>query len=223
MRILCVEDEVKLANSLARGLKAEGYVVDNAYASDQALLMSQSNEYDLVLLDWMIPGPTDGPGLVSKWRQNGLHMPVLMLTARGSIGDRVEGLDAGADDYLAKPFAFDELLARIRALLRRPNQTGGSDMLTAGPITLDIRRKLATVDAAEIQLTAKEYQLLEALIRHAGEVMSKERLLVNVWSDEDRVQHNTVETFIGHLRRKLQPNDNLLKTVRGHGYMIETR
>jgi DNA-binding response OmpR family regulator len=153
------------------------------------------------------------------WREQGDQTPILMLTAKTTIGDRVSGLDSGADDYLPKPFSFDELLARVRALLRRPKAHAGNT-LVSGPLSLDIASKIVRLDDTVIHITAKEFQLLEYLLRHAGEVVSKERLLTHIWSDEDRVQENTVETFIGHLRKKLKPHDGLIVTVRGYGYRL---
>lgn len=219
MRILIVEDEPKIANSLKRGLEAEGYVTDHAIDGDHAEVLAASAEYDLIVLDWMIPGRHDGPALIELWRGAGDQTPILMLTARGSIGDRVSGLDSGADDYLPKPFSFDELLARVRALLRRPKAHTGN-ILRHGPLALDIAAKTVMVDDRAVAVTAKEFQLLEYLIRHSGETISKERLLNHVWSDESRVQENTVETFIGHLRKKLRPYDSLIATVRGYGYRL---
>lgn len=219
MRILVVEDEPKINASLRRGLEAEGYIVDAAFDGDQAELLCTANGYDLVVLDWMIPGQHDGPGLIEQWRSQGDQTPILMLTAKATIGDRVNGLDIGADDYLPKPFSFDELLARVRALLRRPKAHSGNALL-AGPLGLNVVTKIVTVNKKPIHITAKEFQLLEYLIRHTGEVISKERLLTHVWSDEDRVQENTVETFIGHLRRKIGPYSNIIATVRGYGYRL---
>lgn len=219
MRLLVVEDEPKINASLRRGLEAEGYVVDTALDGDHAEVLADATEYDLVVLDWMIPGEHDGPGLIKAWREAGKQMPILLLTAKTTIGDRVSGLDAGADDYLPKPFSFDELLARVRALLRRPKAHSGNT-LKVDDLELDIVAKSVRLQGATIHATAKEFQLLEYLIRHAGEVVSKERLLTHVWSDEDRVQENTVETFIGHLRRKLKPRDDLIVTVRGYGYKL---
>lgn len=217
MRILVVEDEVKIANSLVKGLQAEGYIVDAAYDADEAATLADANTYDLILLDWMIPGRTDGPGLIRQWHSEHKHMPILMLTARTAIGDRVEGLDAGADDYLPKPFAFDELLARVRALLRRPQTTAGT-MLAAGNLQLDTVAKTVRVADEEVHLTAKEFQLLVYLLLHKGEVLSKDQLLDHVWADEERVQHNTVETFIANVRKKI--GNDIIHTVRGYGYKI---
>ena len=219
MRILVIEDEVKLALSLQRGLSAEGYVVDVTYDADQADVLVGSTEYDAIVIDWMIPGKHDGPELIKKWRQESLQSPILLLTARATIGDKVGGLDAGADDYLSKPFSFDELLARVRALLRRPKKHSGNK-IKVGNLTLDVISKSIMVEDNLIHITAKEFQLLEYLMRHSGEVLSKERLLSHVWADEDRVQHNTVETFIAHLRKKLGKSGNLIETVRGYGYII---
>jgi two-component system, OmpR family, response regulator len=217
MRLLIVEDEVKIANSLEKGLSAEGYVVDVARDADMAETLADATAYDAILLDWMIPGAHDGPGLVRTWRENGMHAPVLMLTARTTIGDRVQGLDAGADDYLPKPFSFDELLARVRALLRRP-KAGTGTVLVGGPLRLDVAAKEATVHEEAVHLTAKEFQLLEYLLRHKGEVVSKDQLLDHIWADEARVQHNTVETFVANVRKKI--GEDVIVTMRGHGYKI---
>lgn len=220
MRILVVEDEVKIARSLEKGLVSEGYVVDIAYDGDTAETLVEAGNYDLVLLDWMIPGRHDGPGLVHLWRSKGEQAPILMLTARTTIGDRVEGLDAGADDYLPKPFSFDELLARVRALLRRPKEHGGN-ILESGMLVLDVVSKTVAVKGEAVHLTAKEFQLLEYLLRHKGEVVSKDQLLDHVWDDEERVQHNTVETFIANVRKKVGSGDSIIQTVRGYGYKVD--
>ena len=219
MKILVVEDETKIATSLQRGLQSEGYVVDVAKDGDEAETLAAATAYDLVLLDWMIPGRHDGPGLIKLWHDNKQHMPILMLSARGTIGDRVQGLDTGADDYLPKPFSFDELLARIRALLRRPANGAGTSY-TIGDVTLNSISKTVTKDGQPVHLTAKEFQLLEYLAARRGEVLSKDQLLDHVWSDDSRVQHNTVETFIANLRKKIDKpgGENIVKTVRGFGY-----
>lgn len=219
MKILVVEDEVKIATSLQRGLQAEGYVVDIAEDGDAAETLTSAGAYDLVLLDWMIPGKYDGPGLIRYWHEKKQHMPILMLTARGTIGDRVTGLDTGADDYLPKPFSFDELLARIRALLRRP-AAGTGTTYTIGDVKLNSISKTVTKDGKPLHLTAKEFQLLEYLAARRGEVLSKDQLLDHVWADDSRVQHNTVETFIANLRKKIDKpgGENIVKTVRGFGY-----
>jgi two-component system, OmpR family, response regulator len=217
MKLLVVEDEVKIANSLEKGLTAEGYIIDIANDGDAAETLVDANGYDAILLDWMIPGRHDGPGLVRLWREQGMQSPILMLTARTTIGDRVQGLDAGADDYLSKPFSFDELLARVRALLRRPKANTGN-VFESGPLALDIVSKEASIHDRLVHLTAKEFQLLEYLLRHKGEVISKDQLLDHIWADEARVQHNTVETFVANVRKKI--GDDVIMTVRGHGYKV---
>jgi two-component system OmpR family response regulator len=219
MKILVVEDEQKIATSLQRGLQAEGYVVDVAEDGDMAETLTGATTYDLVLLDWMIPGKHDGPGLIRLWHEQKQFMPILMLTAKGTIGDRVQGLDTGADDYLPKPFSFDELLARIRALLRRPT-AGAGTTYTIGDITINSISKTVEKEGRPIHLTAKEFQLLEYLAARKGEVLSKDQLLDHVWSDDSRVQHNTVETFVANLRKKVDRpgGENVVRTVRGFGY-----
>jgi two-component system OmpR family response regulator len=219
MKILVVEDEQKIAISLQRGLQAEGYVVDVAEDGDMAETLTGATTYDLVLLDWMIPGKHDGPGLIRLWHEQKQFMPILMLTAKGTIGDRVQGLDTGADDYLPKPFSFDELLARIRALLRRPT-AGAGTTYTIGDITINSISKTVEKEGRPIHLTAKEFQLLEYLAARKGEVLSKDQLLDHVWSDDSRVQHNTVETFVANLRKKVDRpgGENVVRTVRGFGY-----
>lgn len=219
MKVLVVEDEEKLATSLQRGLSAESYIVDVALDSDQAFYLAETSEYDLILLDWMIPGKFDGPELIAKWKADQKTFPILMLTAKGTIGDKVKGLDAGADDYLSKPFAFDELLARMRALLRRPREKTEDTMLVSN-LVLNPVAKTLEVDGKLIHVTAKEFVLLEYLMRHKGEVISKERLLNHVWDDQNRVQPNTVETFVAHLRKKLGKKNDSIETVRGYGYVI---
>lgn len=220
MKLLIVEDEEKLARSLEKGLRAEGYIIDVAGDSDAASTLADASNYDLILLDWMIPGKYDGPELIKQWRGHDEQAPILLLTARTTIGDRVHGLDAGADDYLTKPFSFDELLARVRALLRRPKHHNGNT-ISAGGVDMDTVARTVHVDSKSVQLTAKEFQLLEYLMRHEGEVLSKDRLLDHVWSDESRVQHNTVETFVANLRKKIGAGEKVIKTVRGYGYKIE--
>lgn len=220
MRILIVEDEQKLARSLEKGLAGEGYIADVVHDSDAAMSLVAGGSYDLILLDWMIPGQYDGPALIKKWREAHEQAPILLLTARTTIGDRVKGLDAGADDYLTKPFSFDELLARVRALLRRPKEHQGS-ILEAGVLQLDTTAHAVSLDGRTVPLTAKEFQLVEYLIRHKGEVIGKDQLLDHVWSDESRVQHNTVETFIANVRKKFSKHESIIKTVRGYGYKID--
>ena len=189
---------------------------DSALAAEQQIAKKIP---DLILLDWMIPGKYDGPALIAKWREEKEQAPILLLTARTTIGDRVKGLDAGADDYLTKPFSFDELLARVRALMRRPKEHQGN-VLEFGELQLDITAHSAIYNDKTVALTAKEFQLVEYLLRHKGEVVGKEQLLDHVWSDETRVQHNTVETFIANVRKKLGDHEGIITTVRGYGYKV---
>jgi DNA-binding response OmpR family regulator len=220
MKILIVEDELKLSRSLERGLTAEGYVVDVAYDGDSAETLASASSYDLVILDWMLPGKYDGPALIKLWRKRQEQMPILMLTARSTIGDKVLGLNVGADDYLQKPFSYDELLARIRALLRRPKAHVGNILRTTN-LGLDLIAKSIVYKGKPVRLTAKEFQLLEYLLTHKSEVISKDQLLDHVWTDEARVQYNTVETFVANLRKKIGPGETVIKTIRGHGYKVE--
>lgn len=209
-----------MAKSLQKGLRSEGYVIDVAYDSDAAVLLQSVNSYDLVLLDWMIPGKLDGPQLIEKWRLEKKQLPIILLTARTAIGDRVHGLDSGADDYLPKPFSFDELLARVRALLRRPRSSTNT-LEVFGNLSLDNAAKTAMLNNQPLHLTAKEFRLLEYMLSRRGEVVSKDQLLHHVWDDEDRVQHNTVETFIANIRRKFgKQKPEIIQTVRGYGYKI---
>ena len=201
-------------------MRAEKYIVDVAENSDQAEVLAGNMAYDLVLMDWMIPGTRDGAELISYWREHDYPAAILMLTAKGSIGDRVQGLDAGADDYLSKPFSFDELLARVRALLRRPKKHQGHE-LKAGDLKLDTLSKKLYYDGRQVALTGKEFQLMEYMVRRKGEIVTKDDLLDHVWSDEDRVQYNTVETFVANIRKKLGTAGNCISTRRGYGYIIE--
>lgn len=219
MKILVVEDEQKIARSLDKGLRSEGYIVDVAEDGDAAERLVKAGSYDLVILDWMIPGKYDGSALIAIWRERGEQVPILMLTARSTIGDRVKGLNIGADDYLPKPFSYDELLARIRALLRRP-KTHSGNTLSSEELQLNTISKEVNYQKETINLTAKEFQLMEYLLRHKGEVLSKEQLLDHVWADDSRVQHNTVETFVANLRKKIGPGEAVIKTVRGYGYKV---
>ena len=222
MRLLVVEDAEKLARTLKRGLEKEGYAVDTLGDGRlaQARLRSRADEYDLVLLDVMLPG-VDGFTICRDLRERGLTVPVLMLTARDTTDDKVTGLDSGADDYLVKPFAFEELLARVRTLLRRPR--GALPVaLTAGDLTLDPVSRTARRGALELELTAKEFSLLELLMRHPGEVLSRERIVDHVWDDEYDASSNVIDVHIKNLRRKVDRagGPSLFKTVRGVGYSL---
>lgn len=217
MRILVVEDEHKIANSIKKGLEQEGFAVDLAYTGNEGYDLAASLNYDLIILDVMLPEMT-GIQICEKLREQQNHTPILMLTAKGQISDKVEGLNSGADDYLTKPFAFEELLARIKALSRRPKNSTGSTYkvfdLTLNTLTYEVRRK-----EKAISLSSKEFSLLEYLMRNAGQVVSKDQIIDHVWDYDSDILPNTVEVFVGYLRNKLGKPD-LIKTVRGFGYKI---
>lgn len=221
MRVLLVEDEHKIARALKRALEQESYAVDVAYDGDHGYAMATTEPYDLAIIDRMLPGDKDGLAIIRGMREQKVHTPVLLLTALGSVKDRTTGLDSGADDYLVKPFALEELLARARALLRRPAEQQGT-VLKAGDLTLDTVTFRVTRDGKEISLTNKEYGLLEYLLRNQGRPLSKENIIAHVWDYDADILPNTVEVYIKYLRGKIDvPFDKpLIKTVRGFGYKL---
>lgn len=220
MRVLLVEDELKMARALRRGLEQEGYAVDAVADGDQAFQRALFEEYDAIVLDVMLPG-RDGFSVCRELRAKDRWAPVLMLTARDAVEDRIRGLDAGADDYLVKPFSFGELLARLRALVRR----GAAERpaaLRVDDVVLDPATHGVTKAGAAVELSAREFALLEFLMRHAGEVLSRPRILEHVWDVNYEGFSNVVDVYIGYLRRKLdQPSGGqLIRTVRGVGYGV---
>jgi two-component system OmpR family response regulator len=222
MRVLVVEDEPKIAALLRRGLTEEGHPTDVATSGEDALWMSQAHEYDAIVLDVMLPH-IDGFETCRRMRAAAVWTPVLMLTARNEIADRVAGLDVGADDYLAKPFSFDELLARLRALQRR----GGAErptVLEVGTLSLDPASRELRRAGAVIALSAKEFALLEALMRRAGEVLSRYQLLEQAWDREYDNRSNIVDVYISYLRDKIDRPFGMhsIETVRGVGYRLRT-
>jgi DNA-binding response OmpR family regulator len=222
MKLLVVEDEHKIANALKQGLEQESYAVDVAYDGDQGLANALGSNYDLILLDRMLPGSIDGLELCRQLRGKNIHTPILMLTAKDGVNDRVSGLDSGADDYLAKPFAFEELLARIRALLRRP-QDATSPILKVGDLTLDPADYVVKRAGTEIALSKREFALLEYLMRNPGRILSKQRIIGHVWDFDADILPNTVEVYMGYLRNKIDKpfkGRNLIKTIRGFGYKL---
>ncbi len=221
MRLLVVEDEPKVASFLKRGLEAENYAVDVAYDGEDGLYLATSHDYDLILLDILLP-KLSGLDVLAKLRERGIGVPVIMLTARGALQDRVRGLDLGADDYLVKPFAFEELLARVRALLRR-RSASASPILKVGPIELDPATRKVTVKGKEVDFTPKEFALLEYLMRNEGVVCTRAMIAQHVWDINFDTYTNLIEVFINHLRKKLQPHgcDGLIQTVRGVGYVLK--
>jgi DNA-binding response OmpR family regulator len=221
MRILIVEDEHKIANAIKRGLEQQSYAADVAYDGDSGLSMAESESYDLIILDRMLPGSIDGIGILKHLRKNGNHTPILILTAKDRILDKAEGLNAGADDYLVKPFAFVELIARVRALLRRPKQAL-STVLRYDDLELDTVNFAVTRNGQEIDLTNKEYALLEYLMRNPERTISKDMIMNHVWDYDSDILPNTVEVYIGYLRNKIdksfKTNNQLINTKRGFGY-----
>jgi two-component system OmpR family response regulator len=220
VRVLLVEDEVRLAEMIQRVLTAERHVVDVAPDGVSAIALADRSDYEVIVLDRMLPD-IEGTAVLRLLRAKGDTTPVLMLTALGAIEERVEGLDAGADDYLAKPFAFAELLARIRALGRRP-AAAAETRLAAGDLELDELRHVARVGDRSVDLSAREFALLGYLIRHAGQVVTRHQILDAVWGAEPDVYSNVVDLYVHYLRRKLGDLDrsDMLRTVRGVGYTL---
>ena len=223
MRILLVEDDVAIARSLKEGLEDEAYAVDVAHDGDEGYRTVTADDYDVIILDVMLP-EMNGYEVCRALRQDGNQTPILMLTARDAERDIIEGLDMGADDYLAKPFSFDVLLARLRALLRRPNEKL-EEILRVGDLTLDPSLKKVMRAAQEISLTAKEYAVLEYLMRNAGKVLPKEQIISHVWDFDADVLPNNVELFVMFLRRKIDKpfGSKLIHTVPGFGYKLEDK
>ncbi len=220
MRILIVEDEVKLAGLIRRGLREEGLLADVAIKGEDALWMAGSSEYDVIVLDVMLPG-IDGLTTCRRLREDGVRTPILMLTARGEIGDRIEGLNVGADDYLTKPFAFGELIARLHALSRR-GEVQRLPVLEVDDLRLDPVTHRVSRGGQEIKLSAKEFLLLSALMRHPGRAMSRQRLLDHAWDSEYEAHSNVVDVYVGYLREKVDRpyGRRNIETVRGVGYRL---
>src|SRR5689334_16031802 len=222
MRILIVEDDQRLTRLIARVLEAEHFTVDVAHDGETGLDLAVRGAYDVAIVDWMLPG-RDGPSICRAVRARRLPLALLLLTARGQLEDRVAGLDSGADDYLVKPFAFEELLARVRALGRRFQVgTGDGVELRAGDIVLDLRAHFARRADQALDLTATEWNLLECLVRHPGQALTRQQILDYVWSYEADVQSTMVDVYISYLRRKLALPDrpDPIETVRGVGYRL---
>jgi two-component system, OmpR family, response regulator len=218
VRLLLVEDDEKLARAVERGLRHHGYATDRVRDGDAALLNAAVHPYDAIVLDVMLPR-RDGFEVCRTLRERGVWAPVLMLTARHAVGDRIAGLDAGADDYLPKPFDFGELLARLRALIRRvPEERPAT--LAVGDLVVDPARHAVTRGGEPVELTAREFAVLEYLARHAGETVSRTQLLDHVWDENHEGSTNVVDVYIGYLRRKLEPGAPI-RTVRGVGFVLE--
>jgi len=226
MKVLVVEDEHKIANSIKKGLEQELFTVDVAYNGNDGFDLAATEDYDVIVLDLMLPD-MDGLEICRKLRQEeNVHTPILILTAKGQLSDKVEGLTAGADDYLVKPFAFIELLARIKALSRRPKQTLQT-VLKIADLSLDTLNYEVKRGDKKIKLSKQEFVLLEYLLRHQGKVLSKEQIINSLWSYESDILPNTIEVYIGYLRKKIdQPfprSPKLIHTVRGFGYKLSNK
>lgn len=222
MRILVIEDEHKIARAIKRALELEHYAVDVCYDGDEGYAMATTEPYDAAIIDRMIPGEYNGLDIVNEMRKESIHTPVLLLTALSRTEDKIQGLDSGADDYLTKPFALEELLARVRALLRRPTEQQ-STVLTAGDLSMNTTTFSVTRGKTAITLTSKEFALLEYLLRNQGRPISKDMIIAHVWDYDADILPNTVEVYMRYLRTKV---DNpfkkpLLHTVRGFGYKLE--
>jgi two-component system, OmpR family, copper resistance phosphate regulon response regulator CusR len=221
MKILIAEDEKKVANFVKKGLQEEGYVVDLALNGEEALRLATETPYDLTILDIYMP-KLDGLTVLRRLREEKVKTPVLLLTARATIEDKVRGLDSGADDYLTKPFAFQELLARVRALLRRQVESG-TNVLQVGDLSLDPSRRTITRGAQKIDLSLKEFSLLEYLMRNAGRVLTRTMIIDHVWNYDFDNETNVVDVYVNYLRRKIDAGHDLklIHTVRGVGYVMK--
>ncbi len=223
MRVLLVEDEEKIANAVKRGLELKGYAVDTVADGDTGLSYAVDPDYDIIILDRMLPGSVDGLQIAKQARDEGQKAPILILTARGSIDDRVEGLNAGADDYLIKPFSFSELVARMQALMRRPPISTGA-ILKYADLTLDPAKYEVNRAGKSIKLSSKEFSLLEYFMRHSEQILTKDMIINHVWNEDAIVMPNTVEVYIGYLRAKIDrpfpKKPSLINTVRGFGYKL---
>jgi DNA-binding response OmpR family regulator len=220
VRILVTEDEKDLAQAVARGLRKQGYAADIAYDGEEALLLAEVNDYDLIILDLNLP-KIDGVEVCRRIRASGSPIGILMLTARSSLGDRVNGLDQGADDYLVKPFHFPELLARVRAILRREGEPR-HPILRTGDLVLDANAMKGYFGGSDIGFTTKEFAIMEYLMRNAGRVVSQEELLEHVWNEDANLFTQTVKVHIKNIRKKLAAvsADDLISTVKGRGYLL---
>ncbi len=221
MRILVIEDEKKITNFIGRGLKEEGYSVDAAYDGEEGYFLASSEKYDLIVLDVMLP-KMDGLSLCRKLRQEDNITPIFMLTAKDMIKDKVAGLDAGADDYLTKPFAFEEFLARVRALLRK-RDVPKSTKLQVGDLALDLLTHKVTRSGKEIELTSKEYALMEYLMRNSGTVVTRTMISEHVWDINFDTYTNVIDVYINYLRNKIDRDHKikLIHTLRGRGYILK--
>ncbi|GJD33443.1 response regulator transcription factor [Methylobacterium aerolatum] len=217
MRLLVVEDDRDINRQVVAALEEAGYVADKAYDGEEGGYLGESEPYDAIILDMGLP-KADGVSVLQKWRRAGVKTPVIILTARDRWSDKVDGFDAGADDYVTKPFHMEELMARVRALLRRA-AGHASSQITCGPVTLDTRSGKVFVDGAQVKLTSHEYRLLSYLMHHTGRVVSRAELTEHLYDQDFDRDSNTIEVFVGRLRKKLAVD--LIQTVRGLGYLVD--
>jgi DNA-binding response OmpR family regulator len=224
MKVLLVEDEHRIAQSIKRGLEQERFIVDVVFTGNDGYDLASTEAYDVILLDWMLPD-MDGKVITNKLRQQQIQTPIIMLTAKGQVHEKVEGLDSGVDDYVTKPFSFEELLARMRAIVRRPKQLVSTDVVAGDlyldPVTFEVKR-----GDKEIHLSQKEFSLLNYLMRHANQIVTKEQLISQVWDYDADILPNTVEAYIKNLRKKIDvpfpDQPQRIKTLRGFGYKLVT-
>jgi two-component system OmpR family response regulator len=221
MRILVVEDDKKIASFVVKGLKQSGFAVDHADEGERALAMLETINYDASVVDLMLP-QLDGLSLLQQVRARGNHVPIIILSARASVDDRVKGLQAGGDDYLTKPFAFSELLARLQALIRRSTHAVEPTRLVVGDLVLDLLHRTASRAGVNIELQAREFALLDYLMRNAGRVVTKTMILEHVWDYSFDPQTNVVDVLVHRVRNKVDPDKTLLQTIRGVGYVLKT-
>ena len=223
MRILVIEDEPKIAQAIKKGLELKGFAVDAVNDADSGLSYASDPDYDVIVLDRMLPGRIDGAELCKTLRTNYVSTPIIMLTARGTIGDKIEGLNSGADDYLVKPFSFDELTARVRALLRRPKVQVGTK-LEVSDLSLDTNSYEVKRGEEPLKLSHKEFALLEYFMHHPGQVITKDMIISHVWDQDADILPNTIEVYVGYLRNKIDrpfpKSPPLLHTLRGFGYKL---
>jgi DNA-binding response OmpR family regulator len=222
MRVLVVEDDKKIASFVVNGLKQNSFAVDHCADGEEAATMGETVDYDAAVVDIMLP-KMDGLGVVQQWRKKGRNLPVLFLSAKASVDDRIKGLQAGGDDYMVKPFAFSELLARIQALIRRSTKAAEPTRLAVGPLTLDLLTRQVLRDGQSVELQSREFALLEFLMRHAGRVVTKTMILEHVWDYSFDPQTNVVDVLVCRLRNKIDKDfpRKMLHTLRGVGYVLK--
>jgi two-component system, OmpR family, response regulator len=219
MRILVVEDDNKIASFIARGLKQAGYAVDRCADGEDALVLAETTPYDAAVVDVMLP-KLDGLSFIQRMRSQKIRIPVIILSAKATLDDRIKGLQAGGDDYLTKPFAFSELTARLHALIRRATQTSEPTRLTVGDLTMELLTRTVTLNAQQMELQTREFALLEYLMRHAGRTVTKTMILEHIFDYSFDPQTNVVDVLVHRLRAKIDPDKTRLHTIRGVGYVL---